>query len=58
MHSLMIGTVVVLMAVWLLFLPLRLAIDLQQASNKQVGTLPAERAPSALDSPTDDVEQS
>jgi hypothetical protein len=56
MHSLMIGAAVVLMAVWLFFLPLRLAIELLRASDEQVRPLSPERACGAAETSTDDME--
>ncbi len=56
MHSVMIGAGLLLMALWLIFLPLRLAIDLRRALREQARSRPAKPTPRPLNRTIDDVE--
>jgi hypothetical protein len=56
MHSLLICAALVLMGIWLFFLPLRLAIDLRRVSHERVRSRQIEGVSGADDAPIDDME--
>ena len=56
MHSVMVGAGLLLMALWLIFLTLRLAISLRRAFREQARSLSVERAARPLNPTVDEAE--